>query len=184
MEKATVRGTWPSTSIWPQAPTTTTSSGRVPGSRWPWPWWISIQTSESKWTCTEWSPLTLIRCPVREGEDIYLLSWVSPTENDGSTFTLRFWVLLGWPKESGLQGDAVWWQLLLSRPRKRDLILHHTQQAEEQTVHQRRWCLLLLESGWYGSHSDRTRTSHTLILFSCVSIQGPHPSESVDYMAH
>lgn len=69
MEEATVKGTWPPTSTWPQAPTTTTSNGRVHGDRQQWPLWINSLISGSRWTCTGWSPLTLTRCPlmVREG---------------------------------------------------------------------------------------------------------------------
>lgn len=41
---------------------TTTSSGRVHGIRQLWRLWISSLTLDSRWTCTEWSPLTLRRC--------------------------------------------------------------------------------------------------------------------------
>lgn len=62
MEEATAPGTWPPTSTWPQAPTTTCSNGRVRG-RWRrWRWWTRSLTSDSRWTCTGWSPLTPTRC--------------------------------------------------------------------------------------------------------------------------
>lgn len=64
MGKVPVLATWESTFTWPQDPMTTNSTGRVHGIRQLWCWWISSLTLEGRWTWSEWSPLTLGRCPL------------------------------------------------------------------------------------------------------------------------